>query len=171
MSIADPKIDYVIAHATRAILVERFPLCFVRSGGVKKPLKIGIKQDLRREARDLKPFALHCVLTDYTRGPHYLMCLVTGAPRFDLQGNEAGIVSANDTAFAALRAAGARHDNAIMDAIRDSGITIAAIEAGVLREMLVALSTIINESGPDISPSLGSIAMAQAVFSKAMRDG
>jgi ProP effector len=92
-----------IAHETRAILVERFPLAFCPKRQPKFPLKIGISVDLVARCGDLKWKHISLALRDYTSGATYLRGLVEGAPRIDLDGNTAGTVTAAHAARAKSR--------------------------------------------------------------------
>lgn len=84
-----------IVARTRAILAERFPHAILPKGSphAKRPLKIGIRADIRAAAPDLP--AKHVVMTlrDYCGGSQYLRALKVGAARIDLQGQPAGVVT------------------------------------------------------------------------------
>lgn len=80
----------------RAEFARRFPKLFTpeRTPNLKKkPLKIGIHQDLIKEFPEVNPKVIRLALFDYIQGPEYLTACFDGAPRFDLQGNESGIVT------------------------------------------------------------------------------
>lgn len=81
-----------------------FPDCFAAKGGIKKPLKVGIKDDLLAEARALFPALsrrlILAFLRDYCGGHNYLTSFKPGAVRVDLQGNFSAFISAQDVAFA-----------------------------------------------------------------------
>lgn len=74
------------AMAMREILVARFPLAFMPKGAPKKPLKIGIRDDLRAACPDLSRYKIGIALRDYTKGFLYLVELKENAPRVDLAG-------------------------------------------------------------------------------------
>lgn len=81
-----------------------FPDCFAAKGGIKKPLKVGIKDDLLAEARAHFPALsrrlIMAFLRDYCGGHNYFTSFKTGAVRVDLQGNFSAFVSADDLAYA-----------------------------------------------------------------------
>lgn len=91
------------AEATREILVERFPRCFMPKSGKKLPLKVGIYHDLRAVVTDIPARRLNAALHDYTAGRTYLRALVGGAHRVDLDGFPAGIVSSDEASAARER--------------------------------------------------------------------
>lgn len=86
--------------ATRALLAERFPFAIKGHACLKQPLKIGIADDLIAAFPDLKPYAITNALRDYTHGPSYLVSMVAGAARIDLNGIPSGTVSASDAEHA-----------------------------------------------------------------------
>lgn len=88
------------AHETRAKLAARFPKCFADFMHPKRPLKIGIYNDLLAKAPDLGPWSLQLAIRDYVNGKTYLAACVEGAPRIDLNGDEAGFVSNHAAAHA-----------------------------------------------------------------------
>lgn len=77
----------------RAKLVERFPRCFAPKDGPKKPLKIGIHNDLIAACPDFSEKELRFFLGAYTRSPRYLEAVMKRHPRIGLDGNECGEVS------------------------------------------------------------------------------
>jgi sRNA-binding protein len=88
--------------ATRLILVEKFPAAFLPKGAQKKPLKVGISDEVIAGLPDVDPRYLRWAITDYCVGPKYLRNMREGARRIDLAGNEAGEVTASE-AMAAER--------------------------------------------------------------------
>lgn len=88
----------------RTALSLAFPACIAPKGGKKKPLKIGIRQDLMAAAREHFPTMsrrlIDAFLRDYCGGPNYLKAVIKGAARVDLQGSFAGFVSADEALFA-----------------------------------------------------------------------
>lgn len=89
------KITDVLAN--RELLAERFPLCFApKEVAEKRPLKIGIYHDIRARLPELSGRRVTAALHDYTTGPKYWTALVAGAVRIDLDGNPAGVVSADE---------------------------------------------------------------------------
>lgn len=87
----------------REILCAAFPQCFCAKGEIKKPLKLGIFHDVLVHMPEIGMRRLEVALVDYTGGKKYLTQIVEGSPRFDLQGNPAGMVTADEAANALLR--------------------------------------------------------------------
>jgi ProP effector len=92
-----------IAEHVRAILVERFPAAFAGKGEEKKPLKIGIAEDLLLAMPELTRRNLAFALADYTWGPTYCRHVIAGAARIGLDGAPCGTVSEAEAAFATDR--------------------------------------------------------------------
>lgn len=78
---------------TRAVLTAAFPKAFLPKGYIKKPLKIGIFQDIVNLGSEISKKRLRNALRDYTSGPLYLKALKAGTPRINLEGDEDGFVS------------------------------------------------------------------------------
>lgn len=87
----------------REILCERFPHCFAPKGGHKRPLKIGIANDILMALPDLSPADITAGLADYTWGPTYCRQCVVGAARIDLDGKPCGQVTEKEAAHMAAR--------------------------------------------------------------------
>jgi ProP effector len=68
-------------------------------------LKVGIAVDLMGRSPELDNRKLNAALSVYTRRVMYLRSLVTGAARVDLDGKEAGEVTARDAEHAAAKLA------------------------------------------------------------------
>ncbi|KWN23840.1 ProQ activator of osmoprotectant transporter prop [Burkholderia territorii] len=83
-------------------LQRRFPRAFPKNPAPKVPLKVGIWDDLAREAQaiGLSEAELRDAMSTWCRGNRYWSCLVEDAVRVDLQGNEAGRVTHDDAARA-----------------------------------------------------------------------
>ncbi|WP_179404435.1 ProQ/FinO family protein [Burkholderia guangdongensis] len=83
-------------------LQKRFPQAFPKNPAPKLPLKVGIWDDLAAQAQTLglDDAELREAIATWCRGYRYWSCLVEGAVRVDLQGNEAGRVTAADAARA-----------------------------------------------------------------------
>jgi ProP effector len=81
-----------------AKLQKRFPATFPKNPAPKVPLKIGIFKDLLPQAQDLglTESVLGDAIRTWCRGTRYWTCLVEGAPRVDLAGQEAGHVAQAD---------------------------------------------------------------------------
>jgi ProP effector len=85
-------------QAALAKLAELYPACFAAgASGPHRPLKIGIYADLRE--RGLKA-AEAGALGVYTRRRAYLKAVAAGGPRYDLDGNPCGEVTADQMADA-----------------------------------------------------------------------
>ena len=84
----------------RTALCIAFPKTFAAKGGVKKPLKIGIRQDLMSVAREQFPGLsrrlIDACIRDYCGGHNYLKALRKGASRIDLNGAFSGFVTADE---------------------------------------------------------------------------
>ncbi|MDN7700679.1 ProQ/FinO family protein [Burkholderia semiarida] len=83
-------------------LQRKFPRAFPKNPAPKVPLKVGIWDDLAREAQaiGLNEAELREAMSTWCRGNRYWSCLVEDAVRVDLQGNEAGRVTRDDAARA-----------------------------------------------------------------------
>lgn len=86
--------------ATRHILCAAFPNAFSPKGSAKRPLKIGIFQDIRAKGHEIAYQKLRRALRDYCSGPLYLKAMKPGEPRIDLDGYTAGFVSEEHAAHA-----------------------------------------------------------------------
>lgn len=83
---------------TFARMQKRFPLAFPKNPAPKVPLKVGIFEDLLAHAKVLgvDEAGLRDALRTWCRGSRYWACMVEGAKRVDLEGNEAGEVTRSD---------------------------------------------------------------------------
>lgn len=83
-------------------LQKRFPLAFPKNPAPKVPLKVGIFDDLMKHAEELglSERELRSAIKIWCRGNRYWTSLVEGAPRIDLAGGNAGVVSTADAARA-----------------------------------------------------------------------
>jgi ProP effector len=89
------------ATATIALLAARFPACFALDHRRRRPLKIGIYEELRAAlGDDIDQPALRTALRHYTAAPGYLRSLTEGAARLGLDGAPAGTVGADQAARA-----------------------------------------------------------------------
>ena len=93
------------ATAIGAMLIERFPQCFVLARNRKRPLKIGIHRDLITAIPEVSPKRLRAALGWYAGSWAYLKNMTAGAARIDLNGQSAGEVTAEEAAAAAERRA------------------------------------------------------------------
>lgn len=100
------KVHAAQARRVRAVLAERFPLCFAPKGAPgKRPLKIGIGLDVALALPELSRHSIAVALEDYTWGPTYLAGMTTGAERIDLDGAPCGEVSETEAHHARARLA------------------------------------------------------------------
>ena len=93
-----------------AYLAQKFPLCFSLEGEAK-PLKVGLFQDLAEALADdetVSKTQLRQVLRAYTMSWRYLACCQENAVRVGLQGEEAGVVDAQQAEHAAQSLAQAK---------------------------------------------------------------
>jgi len=92
------------AMVVKSILEERFPACFVKDGQSRKPLKIGIVDELvplRDEFEDVSRNSIRNFLALYCSDPTYIeACLKPDAMRIDLAGTPVEPVSDEDKARA-----------------------------------------------------------------------
>jgi len=91
------------AAALITLLAERFPKCFSVFERDRKLLKVGIDRDIVARAPDIAEADLAHALRLYTGNVHYLALGIVGAPRFDLDGNEAGTVTPDQAEATAAR--------------------------------------------------------------------
>lgn len=93
----------------RAFLCAMFPNTFVPDGAEKRPLKIRIDKEIMKllagKAPGMSRRVVAATLADYTNGIRYLRNLKEGAVRLDLDGSEAGVVTAEQAENAADRLA------------------------------------------------------------------
>jgi ProP effector len=87
------------------ILAEKFPKCFFVYERRRKPIKIGIFQDLLDELGDSIPESdLSLALRLYTGNRYYLSrASREGAARIDLNGDASGRVSAEEARFSIVK--------------------------------------------------------------------
>jgi sRNA-binding protein len=81
-------------------LAERWPKTFYPESKKRKPLKVGIFQDLKVAAPDIEPKMLRLALRVYTTSGAYLFACSEGYKRVDLNGNAVEEVSEKDKARA-----------------------------------------------------------------------
>lgn len=85
-----------VAKDIRAVLVERFPKCFMAAKKAKLPLKLGIRDDILAACPDLQVGDVKIFLEEYCQyGPRYLAAIVEGADRVALDGSVDGAVTAD----------------------------------------------------------------------------
>ena len=103
---ASPPVDPVVRVIGK--LQKRFPTAFPKNPAPKVPLKVGILADLIAQASELQlsEAEIREAVSTWCRGSRYWACLTDGAPRVDLTGAPAGVVTARDAAFARNQAKG-----------------------------------------------------------------
>jgi ProP effector len=87
-------------------LIEKYPRTFFQNQADRRPLKIGLHRDLVADTarHGLSRDELRKALARYCSSPGYAAATVLNAPRIDLAGEPAGLVTA-DAVSAAIRAA------------------------------------------------------------------
>jgi ProP effector len=101
MTITKQDIDAALARLTEA-----FPQTFVlEKYRPHRPLKVGIAADIPARCPAVERRVLSAALRVYARRVMYLRGLVAGAARVDLDGKEAGEVTARDAEYAAAKLA------------------------------------------------------------------
>ena len=89
---------------TIAALSEFFPQCFHLFEQRRRPLKVGIRNDIKVVLGDtITDIELTYALRSYTSNRAYLSRLTAGTPRIDLNGEPAGQVTESDADYAAER--------------------------------------------------------------------
>ena len=83
-------------------LAEMFPQAFSVYEGRRRPLAIGIRDQIAERVGDaITPDELSAALRAYTRNPGgYLRAMARGGARIDLEGNPAGMIIAEQAAAA-----------------------------------------------------------------------
>jgi sRNA-binding protein len=129
------------AHDTIVALADLFPACFVVFQGSRKPLKLGIREDLiATMAGAITAKEASLALAIYCGNRCYLKaCCKAGAARIDLSGNVVGSVSAEEAANAKQRLAQQRAKQARrrqQAAPLDPGMVAGGIRDRALRAVL-----------------------------------
>src|SRR5262245_39829786 len=88
------------AVAVIRTLAERWPKTFFPKAKKRKPLKVGILEDLTAAAPDINRKTLRLALRMYTITDAYLFACSKGHKRIDLNGNEVEEISEKDKARA-----------------------------------------------------------------------
>jgi ProP effector len=100
------------AKALIAVLAAKFPKCFAVPDTRRRPLKVGIDADLLAALSGTIPRTdLVRALAMYCSSHGYLERVLNGAWRIDLQGNPAGVVTAEDERHAKAKRAGIKAKN------------------------------------------------------------
>jgi ProP effector len=88
------------------LLAETFPNAFAVWERRRRPLKVGIHDDiLVKLGGTIAPQELSIALCFYTANAGYLTALRTGTPRVDLDGSPAGTVTESESDFAKVKLA------------------------------------------------------------------
>jgi ProP effector len=86
------------------VLADLWPATFAVEPGRRRPLKVGIDVDILAAAGGaILPLELKIALGAYVKAKTYLRALQEGKPRIGLDGQPAGVVSAQDAAHARWR--------------------------------------------------------------------
>jgi sRNA-binding protein len=94
-------------EAVIELLAERFPKAFFLYERKRVPLKVGIRNDLTAVLGDaIEPKLLNVALRHYFVNIGYQFALKAGRPRYDLDGNVAGQVCAQEAEYALRAIAG-----------------------------------------------------------------
>jgi sRNA-binding protein len=94
-------------EAVIELLAERFPKAFFLYERKRVPLKVGIRNDLTAVLGDaIEPKLLNVALRHYLVNIGYQFALKAGRPRYDLDGNVAGQVCAQEAEYALRAIAG-----------------------------------------------------------------
>jgi|SRR6516165_5009520 ProP effector len=97
----DPTAQAKRADDLIGLLAKRFPLCFAVDESRRKPLKIGIGNDIKTALGDEMTVAdLALALRYYCGNPAYLSNCVEGSARIDLTGRAVGVVSSDQAEHA-----------------------------------------------------------------------
>jgi ProP effector len=109
-------------------LQKRFPLAFPKNPAPKVALKIGILDDLLKQAGELKltEQEVRDAVSTWCRGSRYWASLTEGASRVDLNGAETGKVTASESAFARRRSGGRNKPAAKTGEDAGAGAAVAA---------------------------------------------
>ena len=91
------------ALAMQETLVQRFPAAFKPQGQPRLPLKIGIYDDIISLAPDLPEAEVKNAIRLYVNQRFYNRVIIEGAPRVDLNGEPAGLVTAEQAAWAKIK--------------------------------------------------------------------
>lgn len=96
MTVARKQIDEILT-----LLCSRFPNAFFMHEGKRKPLAVGIGRVVETIlGHEVKGTVLHRTLQFYVNNAAYLRGLTVDAVRLDIDGNEAGRVTADQAAHA-----------------------------------------------------------------------
>jgi ProP effector len=94
------------AHRIIEMLSQKFPACFAVFELRRKPLAIGIHKEIALAMPALTEEQIHAVMRVYVTNAAYLRACREGAPRINLMGHEAGVVTSAEADNCAARLAG-----------------------------------------------------------------
>lgn len=93
---------HTVVKPMREELFKRFPRCFAQESNPlhhKRPLKLGIKDDIIARCPDLDEKVVGQALADYVQGKKYAFCCQVGRGRYDLDGRCVGTVTEDEAKF------------------------------------------------------------------------
>jgi sRNA-binding protein len=99
------KID---PHPVIIMLCEKFPACFAMFEQRRKPLALGIHKEIALAMPALTKEQISAAMRAYVGNEFYCRACRAGAPRINLLGHEAGVVTAAEADSAVARLAGIR---------------------------------------------------------------
>ncbi len=126
----------------RAILVECWPLAFMPKSAPKKPLKVGIRNDIYERMPDFDG-RLIAAIGDYTSGRTYLDHIVEGTVRVRLDGSVAGIVTVGQAEHAVTRR---QENDRRIDAVRRHKIEGARAQEQAAEAIDISDETVVWEA-------------------------
>jgi ProP effector len=88
------------------LLCEKFPHAFLQFEQRRKPLALGIHKEVAAAMPALTMEQIHAVMRVYVTNVAYLRACREGAPRINILGHEAGVVTAAEADNSAARLAG-----------------------------------------------------------------
>jgi len=95
------KARHEVAIGVLLMLRRRWPQTFARlNARARRPLKVGIAGDLLAALPDIPPALISIALAIYANSASYFAACIEGAPRIDLDGKSAGVVSPDEAAHA-----------------------------------------------------------------------
>ncbi|MGH8778141.1 ProQ/FinO family protein [Paraburkholderia sp.] len=144
---------------TFARLQKRFPLAFPKNPAPKVPLKVGVFEDLLTHAKVLgvDEAGLRDALRTWCRGSRYWACMVEGAKRVDLEGNEAGEVTRSD----AVRALALKKGRSAKPAAKKAEVAAPVAATEVAAVEVVATETTATADAAGEVPTATSIAHSE----------
>jgi sRNA-binding protein len=111
--------------ATIGRLAEKWPKAFHVFERRRKPLKIGVDTDIVAGLDGAITLPeLRAAMRSYTGNLGYLLASKEGAVRVDLQGDAAGVVTATEAKWAAMRLDGLRRHKAARKAAKGPGVPV-----------------------------------------------